>query len=120
MAGFVLPKETAPTLPNCPQCEKTFRKESGLEWHLRHAHSETGGDSQSARASMAQETPEKHKTTFAELQEATQEVIWTSPLGGEIVRAFIALGVLDEKDVPEEVIEQPETPKEPYRVYLIA
>lgn len=69
---------------------------------------------------MAQETPEKRKTTFAELQEATQEVIWTSPLGGEIVRAFIALGVLDEKDVPEEVIEQPETPKEPYRVYLIA
>ena len=104
----------------CTQCERTFKGESGLEWHLRHVHGETARDNQSARASMAQETPEKRKTTFAELREATPKVTWTSPIGGEIVRALIGLDVLDEKDVPKEVLEQPEPPKEPYRAYLIA
>ena len=104
----------------CPQCEKTFRKETGLNWHLKQAHSETARDNQGKRASMSQETPEKRKTTFAELQEATKTVKWTSPIGGKIVRALISLDVLNEKDVPKEVLEQPEPPKEPYRVYLIA
>lgn len=90
----------------CTQCERTFKGESGLEWHLRHVHGETARDNQSARASMAEETPEKRKATFAELQEATKTVKWTSPLGGQIVRALISLDVLHRKDVPKEVLEQ--------------
>ena len=42
----------------CKECDRTFKGESGLEWHLRHVHSETGRDNQSGRACMAQVTSE--------------------------------------------------------------
>ena len=38
----------------CPECEKTLRTETGLEWHLKRAHSETNRDIGGSRASMAQ------------------------------------------------------------------
>ena len=50
----------------CPECGKTFRKKTGLEWHLKRAHSETGRDRQRKRAYMAQEVIERPGPPLAE------------------------------------------------------
>lgn len=104
----------------CTECQRTFKTTSGLDWHQKHIHGLAGEESRVEQAFMGQEAPAEPKTSFARLKEATPNVIWTSSVSGEIARALVGLQVLNEADVPRDVLEQPPLSGEPHRIYLIA
>ena len=103
----------------CTDCQRMFKTMSGLDWHRRHIHGLAGGAGRAEQAFMGQEPPAGPRTSFARLKEATPNVIWTSSVSGEIARALVALGVLDEADVPKDVLDQPALHKPLQRIYVI-
>ena len=103
----------------CTDCQRMFKTMSGLDWHRKHIHGLAGVEMRAEQAFMGQEAPAVPRTSFARLKEATPNVIWTSSVSGEIARALVALGVLEEADVPKDVLEQPALHRPLQRIYVL-
>jgi hypothetical protein len=76
----------------CPRCEKTLRTETGLEWHLKRAHSETNRDVGGSRASMAQEVLEATGPPVAESPPTRVEGPQPSDKKREVYISYVQAG----------------------------
>jgi hypothetical protein len=76
----------------CPECEKTLRTETGLEWHLKRAHSETNRDVGGSRASMAQEVLEATGPPVAESPTTPVEGSQPSEKKREVYISYVQAG----------------------------
>jgi hypothetical protein len=76
----------------CPECEKTLRTETGLEWHLKRAHSETNRDDRGSRASMAQEVLEPTGRPIAESPSTRVEGTQPSDKKREVHISYVQAG----------------------------
>ena len=103
----------------CTDCQRMFKTTTGLDWHRKHIHGLAGVEMRAEQAFMGQEAPAVPRTSFARLKEATPNVIWTSSVSGEIARALVALRVLEEADVPKDVLEQPALRRPVQRIYVL-
>lgn len=66
---------------NCEQCQKTFRTQSGLNWHLEHIHhepkSQTDSESLVAEATKPseQESQKDYDQSISELKRELEDVL---------------------------------------------
>ena len=68
---------------NCPECDKTFKTESGLQWHLEHVHNrlKSEADSESLVVEEAkptkQESQKDYDQSISELKRELEEMLNT-------------------------------------------
>ena len=76
----------------CPRCEKTLRTETGLEWHVNRAHSDTNREDRGSRASMAQEVLETPGPPVAESPATQVEGPQPSEKKREVYISYVQAG----------------------------
>jgi len=73
----------------CPECEKTFRTEAGLNWHLQRTHSKSAIDNQSKPAAMAQEVSRRPEPPLVESPATPTEAAQPREAEREVKRYYV-------------------------------